>query len=121
MKKRAFSLVEVLIALLILMIGILGALKLNIAGLFSVKKSMAISKNVFLSQSFAENALVVPFDDLESFCEDLSGYYNYSGDTFYVNCFLVNYSEHLKEIMLRVYNKENTVFSLSVFRAREEW
>jgi len=119
MKTKGFSLVEALIATLILIVGILGALRLNMVGLLSAKKSILISKNVFLGQSLAEQLISTPFEELDSTCNDLQGYHEFSGDKFYVSCLLVEHSDRLKQVLLRIF-KNDISYNLSIYISEGE-
>ena len=120
-RGAGFTLVEVLVAMAILLIGVVGIMRLNIASFLGAKKSWFISQEVFWAQSALEEAMSFPFDDLDDACESITSrireVISEGGTRVNVGCSVIPHSERLKQILITVANSGGGIYTLSVYRS----
>ncbi len=114
---KAFTLVEVLVAVAILAIGIVSLLKLNVTSIFSFHKSTEITDQILTVQNICERLMNCSFDDLESECNNLETDDSVLAGDFSFHCQVISLGGGLKQIFISVYNSNLSLYTLSFYRA----
>lgn len=116
-KNKAFSLVEVLIAVLILSIGIVGSLKLNVSSFFSSRKSLLLSRKVELATQVVEKIAAVKYDEIEDACSEETGTVIMDGKVYYISCYVVSVdASFLKMIVVSVSSNIGSTYNVVFYR-----
>ena len=119
-KERAFSLLEILMAVLILTICIVSALKLNVSSFFSSRKSLILSREVELATNLVEKLFSVSYDNLEEICSEEIGAVLLDNNIYYVNCHVIFDNSNLfKVIVINVSSNFSTNYNIIFYRINE--
>ncbi|GEM_PF-4295373 len=111
---KGFGLLEILISLVLLCIGILALAKLNYDNIFLIKRSQNYSYAVILLQDNLERyAVSIPWSQIDQACSSFPKYYTVLQQKFYVNCYKIDSSQLLKQIIFSIYwGKHKILFSV---------